>query len=109
MCQTEAVARFPVPSRSGGRTQLRKSYVIEEACRNVLAKAPDAMPGLERVLRRVKTPAARRVDAALEESLPLPARGRLDLRLRCVTCIRALRWRARAWALSRHRGARRRP
>jgi uncharacterized protein len=52
------------------------AYVIEEARRNVLAKAPDAMPDLVRVLSRVKTPAMRRVDPALEASLPLPAKDR---------------------------------
>jgi predicted nucleic acid-binding protein len=52
------------------------AYVIEEARRNVLAKAPDAMPVLERVLSRVETPAVRRVDSALEASLPLPSKDR---------------------------------
>jgi uncharacterized protein len=52
------------------------AYVIEEARRNLLAKAPDAMPVLERVLSRVMTPAVRRVDSALEASLPLPAKDR---------------------------------
>jgi predicted nucleic acid-binding protein len=52
------------------------AYVIEEARRNVLAKAPDAMPVLDRVLSRVKTPAVRRVDSALEASLPLPSKDR---------------------------------
>jgi predicted nucleic acid-binding protein len=52
------------------------AYVIEEARRNVLAKAPDAMPVLERVLSRVTTPAVRRVDPALKASLPLSAKDR---------------------------------
>jgi predicted nucleic acid-binding protein len=52
------------------------AYVIEEARRNVLAKAPDALSALEHVLSRVKTPAVRRVDAALEASLPLPSKDR---------------------------------
>jgi hypothetical protein len=43
---------------------------------NGLAKAPDAMPILERVLSRVTAPAVRRVDPALEASPPLPAKDR---------------------------------
>jgi len=61
--------------RSGHQCRV-DAYVIEEARRNVLATAPDAMPALERVLSRVKTPAVRRVDPALEASLPLPAEDR---------------------------------
>jgi predicted nucleic acid-binding protein len=52
------------------------AYVIEEARRNVLAKAPDAALVLESVLSRVKTPAVRRVDPEIEASLPLPAKDR---------------------------------
>lgn len=61
--------------RSGHQCRV-DAYVIEEARRNVLATAPDAMPVLERVLSRVKTPAVRRIDTALETALPLPANDR---------------------------------
>ncbi len=52
------------------------AYVIEEARRNLEAKAPDQMPALERLLSRMKTARAQRVDPTLEASLPLPAKDR---------------------------------
>ena len=52
------------------------AYVIEEARRNLEAKAPDQMPALERLLPRMKTGRAQRVDPTLEASLPLPAKDR---------------------------------
>lgn len=51
-------------------------YVIEEARRNLAAKAPDRVVALERMLPRMKTAGAQRSDAALEASLPLPAKDR---------------------------------
>jgi len=52
------------------------AYVIEEARRNLGAKAPDQMPALERLLSRMKTTSAQRVDPTLEASLPLPVKDR---------------------------------
>jgi len=52
------------------------SYVIEEARRNLEAKAPGQMSALERLLSRMKTASAQRVDPTLEASLPLPAKDR---------------------------------
>ena len=52
------------------------AYVIEEARRNLEAKTPDQMPALERLLSRMKTARAQRVDPTLEASLPLPAKDR---------------------------------
>jgi predicted nucleic acid-binding protein len=52
------------------------AYVFEEARRNLLAKAPDRMAALERLAARVKIASARRGDAALEASLPLPPKDR---------------------------------
>ena len=52
------------------------TYVIEEARRNLEAKAPDQMPALEKLLPRMKTGRAQRVDPTLEASLPLPAKDR---------------------------------
>jgi uncharacterized protein len=50
------------------------SYVIEEARRNLVAKAPDCVVALEKLLSRMKKARAQRSDAALEASLPLPAK-----------------------------------
>lgn len=49
---------------------------FDEVRKNVLAKAPEAMPTLERMFRRVRTPGVRRFDPVLEASLPLPAKDR---------------------------------
>lgn len=49
-------------------------YVIEEARRNLVAKAPDRVVALERLLSRMKTAGAQRSDTALEA--PLPAKDR---------------------------------
>ena len=51
-------------------------YVIEEARRNLVAKAPDRVVALERLLSRMKTAGAQRSDVVLEVSLPLPAKDR---------------------------------
>ena len=52
------------------------TYVVEEARRNLEAKAPDRVAMLELLLSRMKTASAQRVDLALEASLPLPAKDR---------------------------------
>ena len=51
-------------------------HVIEEARRNLIAKAPDRVVVLEGLSSRMKTTIAQRGDAALEASLPLPAKDR---------------------------------
>jgi len=61
--------------RSGHRCWV-DSYVIEEARRNLEAKAPEQMPALGRLLSRMNTASAQRVDPTLEASLPLPAKDR---------------------------------
>jgi uncharacterized protein len=52
------------------------SYVVEEARRNLVAKAPEAIAILDRLLSRMTTAKAQPSDAALEASLPLPAKVR---------------------------------
>ena len=52
------------------------SYVIEEARRNLVAKAPEAINVLDRLLSRMSTAKAQPSDVALEASLPLPAKDR---------------------------------
>jgi predicted nucleic acid-binding protein len=52
------------------------SYVVEEARRNLFAKAPEAIPVLDRLLSRMTTAKAQASDAALEASLPLPVKDR---------------------------------
>jgi predicted nucleic acid-binding protein len=51
-------------------------YVIEEARRNLVAKAPDRVVALEKLLARMEVSGAQHVDAGLEASLPLPAKDR---------------------------------
>ncbi len=66
-------------------------YVIEEARRNLLAKAPDRVVVLDGLLSRMTTSGAQRVDAALETSLPLPAKDRpvlsAAIRQRCSALV----------------------
>ena len=51
------------------------AYVIEEARRNLLAKAPPhCVVTLEKLLSRMTTAGAQRSDAAFEASLPLPSK-----------------------------------
>ncbi len=52
------------------------AYVIEEARRNLGAKAPDRISALERLLSRMKTASVQQVDPALGTSLPLPVKDR---------------------------------
>jgi uncharacterized protein len=51
-------------------------YVIEEARRNLAAKAPEGIAVLGRLLSHMTTAGAQSSDAALEASLPLPAKDR---------------------------------
>jgi len=52
------------------------AYVIEEARRNLAAKAPDRISVLETLLLRMKSAGAQPADPVLEASLPLPAKDR---------------------------------
>jgi|SRR4051812_41307148 len=52
------------------------AYVIEEARRNLAAKAPDRISVLETLLLRMTSAGAQRMDPVLEASLPLPAKDR---------------------------------
>jgi predicted nucleic acid-binding protein len=52
------------------------AYVVEEARRNLEAKAPERVSDLERLLARMESARVQRVDPALEASLPLPAKDR---------------------------------
>jgi len=51
-------------------------YMIEEARRNLVAKAPEGIAVLDRLLSHMTTSRAQPSDAALEASLPLPAKDR---------------------------------
>jgi hypothetical protein len=51
-------------------------YVVEEAWRNLVAKAPERLLDLDGRLARLESAQAQRVDPALEASLPLPAKDR---------------------------------
>jgi uncharacterized protein len=66
-------------------------YVIEEARRNLVAKAPDRVVVLDGLLSRMTTAGAQLVDAALETSLPLPAKDRpvlsAAIRQRCSALV----------------------
>src|SRR5260370_22060550 len=67
------------------------AYVIEEARRNLVAKAPHRVVAFERLLLRMKTAGAQRIDAALEASLPLSAKDRpvlaAAIRQSCTTLV----------------------
>ena len=52
------------------------AYVIEEARRNLAAKAPDRISVLETLLLRMTSAGAQRMDPVLEASLPLPVKDR---------------------------------
>jgi len=64
-----------LPARAGHECRAY-DYVISEARRNLLAKSPERMQALDRILSHMRTAATRRVDAALEASLPLPPKNR---------------------------------
>lgn len=51
-------------------------YVIEEARRNLVAKAPEGIAILDTLLSHMKTASAQPSDAAFEASLPLPTKDR---------------------------------
>ena len=66
-------------------------YVIEEARRNLAAKAPDGVAVLAKLLARMRVASAQAGDAALEASLPLPAKDRpvlaAAIRQRCGALV----------------------
>jgi predicted nucleic acid-binding protein len=51
-------------------------YVVEEARRNLAAKAPGGVPVLEALVSRMRKAEVQHADAALEASLPLPEKDR---------------------------------
>ncbi|HZP92983.1 MAG TPA: PIN domain-containing protein [Burkholderiales bacterium] len=51
-------------------------FVVEEARRNLAAKAPDGVAVLEAMLLRMRVAAAQAVDPGLEGRLPLPEKDR---------------------------------
>jgi uncharacterized protein len=51
-------------------------YVVEEARRNLAAKAPEGIAALEALLSRVHRASAQHADVALEATLPLPEKDR---------------------------------
>jgi len=71
-----AVHRLLTLLEKSGRECCVDGYVLEEAPPNLVAKAPDRVVALERLLSRMKTAGAQRSDTALEASLPLPAKDR---------------------------------
>ena len=71
-----AVRQLLMSLEKSGHECCVDGYVIEEARRNLVAKAPDCVIALERLLSRMRMPGARPSDAALEASLPLPVKDR---------------------------------
>ena len=59
-----------------GHVLCADGYVIEEARRNLAAKAPEGVSVLAKLLTRMHVANAQSGDAALEASLPLPAKDR---------------------------------
>ena len=52
------------------------AYVVEEARRNIAAKAPDRIAALEKILSRMKIASTQHIDPTFDASLPLPAKDR---------------------------------
>ena len=71
-----AVRKLLTLLHQGGHECCVNSYVVEETRRNLFAKAPEAITVLDRLLSRMTTAKAQSSDAALETSLPLPAKDR---------------------------------
>jgi hypothetical protein len=71
-----AVRQLLVLQAKSGHECCVDGYAIEEARRNLAAKAPDRVVAVERRLSCMKTAGAQRSDAALEASLPLPTKDR---------------------------------
>ena len=86
-----AIRRLLTLLEKAGHECCANSYVIEEARRNLFAKAPDRIPTLEALLSRMTTVGAQRGDAALEASLPLPEKDRpvlaAAIRQRCGALV----------------------
>jgi uncharacterized protein len=86
-----AVRQLLMLLEKSGHECCADGYVIEEARRNLLAKAPDRVVVLDGLLSRMTTAGAQRVDAALEASLPLPAKDRpvlsAAIRQRCSALV----------------------
>ena len=77
--------------KKSGHERCVDTYVIEEARRNLVAKAPDAVVAFEMLLSHLNVNGVRRSDPALEASLPLPAKDRpvlaAAIRLNCVALV----------------------
>jgi predicted nucleic acid-binding protein len=71
-----AVRQLLMSLEKSGHECCVDGYVIEEARRNLVAKAPDCVIALERLLSRMRMPGAQPNHAALEVSLPLPVKDR---------------------------------
>lgn len=71
-----AVRELLTQLESSGHECCVDEYVIDEARRNLVVEAPAGVVALETLLGRMKTVPAPRSDAALEASLPLPAKDR---------------------------------
>ena len=59
-----------------GHERVVDGYVIEEARRNLAAKAPEGVAILDRLLSRMTASRSQASDTELEASLPLPAKDR---------------------------------
>ena len=86
-----AIRRLLTLVESAGHECCVDGYVVEEARRNLVAKAPDCIVAFEGLLSRMKTAGAPHADAELETSLPLPAKDRpvleAAIRQRCTSLV----------------------
>ena len=86
-----ATSRFLTLLEEAGHSCCVDAYVIEEARRNLAAKAPDRVGELERFLSRMEVAQAQRNDASIEALLELPAKDRPVLAaavaLRCEALV----------------------
>jgi predicted nucleic acid-binding protein len=86
-----AVRRLLTLLTEAGHECWADGYVVEEARRNLMAKAPVAVPRLDSVLARVHLAAAHPHLAALEAELPIPEKDRpvlaAAIRSRCEALV----------------------
>lgn len=86
-----ATRKFLTLLEEAGHSCWVDAYVIEEARRNLAAKAPDRLGELEGLLSRMEVAQAPRNDASIDALLELPAKDRPVLaaavQLRCEALV----------------------
>jgi predicted nucleic acid-binding protein len=71
-----AMRRLLTMLRDSGHVCVADAYVVEEARRNLAAKAPDAVRALDRVLSAIEEVGIRTGEVELDRTLPLPEKDK---------------------------------